>query len=94
MIMGSDGTRLSKRHGATSITAYRQMGFLPQSINNYLALLGWAYDDKQNIFEFSELINKFSLDKISKKAAIFDKKKLTWMNGVYIREILSFLIMV
>ena len=87
MILGADGTKLSKRHGACAVDVYRKMGYLPQSMVNYLALLGWSYNDKQTLFELQELIDKFSLEKISNNAAIFDDKKLTWMNGVYIRKL-------
>ena len=87
MILGADGQRLSKRHGATAVSAYREMGYLPEAMINYLALLGWAFDDKQTLFTISELIEKFSLNGVSKKAAIFDTQKLTWMNGVYLRDI-------
>lgn len=87
MILGEDGTRLSKRHGATSINAYKEMGYLPEAMINYLALLGWAFDDKQTIFARQELIEKFSLKGVSKKAAIFDRQKLIWMNGTYIRKL-------
>lgn len=87
MILGPDKTRLSKRHGATSVTQYRDDGFLPEAMVNYLALLGWSYNATQNIFSRDELIEKFSLDKCSKNPAIFDIKKLEWMNGVYLREL-------
>ena len=86
MILGSDGARLSKRHGACAVDVYREMGYLPQSMINYLALLGWSYNDKQTLFELEELIDKFTLDRINKNASIFDEKKLAWMNGVYIRK--------
>ncbi len=87
MILGPDGARLSKRHGATAVNAYREMGYLPEAMINYLALLGWSFDDKQTIFSIDELIEKFSLKSVSKKAAIFDNKKLIWMNGVYLRKL-------
>ncbi|MGA1841108.1 MAG: glutamate--tRNA ligase [bacterium] len=87
MILGPDGQRLSKRHGATAISAYRDMGYLPEAMVNYLALLGWAFDDKQTLFSLNELIEKFSLKSVSKRAAIFDNQKLVWMNGVYLRDL-------
>ncbi len=87
MILGSDGRKLSKRHGSVSIGSYREEGFLPGAITNYIALLGWAYDEKSTIFSTEELIEKFSLESINKKGARFDYKKLLWMNGNYIREI-------
>ncbi len=85
MILGSDGSRLSKRHGATSVLAYREMGFLPDALVNYLALLGWSTQDSQQIFSHEELVQKFDLYKCSSSAAIFDDKKLLWLNGEYIR---------
>ncbi len=86
MILGSDHTRLSKRHGATSVTQYRDEGYLPEALVNYLALLGWSYDGSQQIFPPAELQEKFSLDKVSKNPAVFDPAKLVWMNGHYIKE--------
>ncbi|MCL6471592.1 MAG: glutamate--tRNA ligase [Firmicutes bacterium] len=86
MILGPDKTRLSKRHGATAVEAYRDEGYLPQALINYLALLGWGYGD-QTIFSIDELIHKFSLDGVGKSPAVFDPAKLEWMNGVYIREL-------
>lgn len=87
MILGSDGQKLSKRHGSVSIESYREEGFLPGAIINYIALLGWAYDEKSTIFSTEELVEKFSLESINKKGARFDYKKLLWMNGNYIRKI-------
>ncbi|MBI5230707.1 MAG: glutamate--tRNA ligase [Coriobacteriales bacterium] len=86
MIWGSDGKRLSKRHGATSVEAYRDMGYLPDALINYIALLGWSIDDKTTLFDRATLVEKFALDRISKNPAIFDPDKLEWMNGVYIRD--------
>ncbi len=87
MIWGADGKRLSKRHGATSVEAYRDLGYLPEAIMNYLALLGWSLDGETTIIDSETLKASFSLDRISKNAAIFDVEKLEWMNGVYIREL-------
>ncbi|NMB46360.1 MAG: glutamate--tRNA ligase [Firmicutes bacterium] len=87
MILGSDKTRLSKRHGATSVTDYRDAGFLPEALVNYLALLGWSYSATDTLFTEEELIEKFSLDRVSRNPAVFDMKKLEWMNGVYLREL-------
>jgi len=87
MILGPDRTRLSKRHGATSVGQFQEEGYLAEAMVNYLALLGWAYDDSQTIFSKTELIEKFSLSKVSKNPAVFDLAKLQWMNGVYIREL-------
>ncbi|MEE8179693.1 MAG: glutamate--tRNA ligase [bacterium] len=86
MILGKDGTKLSKRHAATSVSSYRKKGYLPWALVNYLALLGWSTADSQQFFEKEELIEKFSLEKIGKSAAIFDSEKLKWMNGEYIRR--------
>ena len=86
MILGSDGQKLSKRHGSISIEAYRDEGFLPEAIQNYLALLGWAYDEKTTIFSLEDLAAKFSLEDINKKPAKFDYEKLLWLNGSYIRN--------
>ena len=86
MILGPDGTRLSKRHGATSIGEYRRLGYLPTTMKNYLALLGWSTKDSQQIFEKGELEQKFDLSGCQKNPAIFDPVKLTWMNGEYIRK--------
>lgn len=85
MIMGSDKTRLSKRHGATSVMAYKEMGYLPEALVNYLVRLGWSYGD-QEIFSLDELIRLFSLDSVGKSAAIFNPEKLLWLNQYYIKE--------
>jgi glutamyl-tRNA synthetase len=83
MILGADRTRLSKRHGATSVTAYREMGYLPEALLNYLVRLGWSYGD-QEIFSEEELIRYFSFDNVGKAAAVFNPEKLLWLNGQYI----------
>lgn len=87
MILGPDGTRLSKRHGATSIEEYKKLGYLPQAMKNYLALLGWSTFDSQQLFEEGELEQKFDLSGCGKNPAVFDPVKLTWMNGEYIRKL-------
>jgi glutamyl-tRNA synthetase len=87
MILGADKSRLSKRHGATSVGAYEEQGYLPEALVNYLVLLGWAYDDKTTLFSRDELVEKFTLNKVSKNPAVFDPAKLLWMNGVYIRQL-------
>ncbi len=87
MILGSDGTRLSKRHGATSVTAFRDEGFLPEAMVNFLALLGWAYDGEREIFSMEELVQVFTLERVSKNPAIFNYEKLEWMNGEYFRAL-------
>ncbi len=86
MILGSDGKRLSKRHGATSVQAFRDEGYLPEAMLNYLALLGWSLDDKTTIFDTKTLFEHFSLDRINKSSAVFDETKLQWVNSVYIKE--------
>ncbi len=85
MILGQDRARLSKRHGATSVLAYRDAGYLPEAMVNYLVRLGWSYGD-QEIFSKEELIEKFSLENIGKSASIFDPEKLLWLNSHYIKE--------
>ncbi len=87
IILGSDRSKLSKRHGAVSIDSYREQGYLPQAMVNFLALLGWALDDKTELFSLNELIRSFSLERVSKTGAIFNQEKLHWMNGVYIRAL-------
>ena len=85
-ILASGGGKLSKRHGAASVNEYRQMGYLPYALVNFLALLGWSYDDKTELFTGEELVESFSLERVSKSGAIFNLEKLDWMNGHYIRE--------
>ena len=84
MILGSDGHKLSKRHGAASVEEFRDNGFLPDTMVNFLALLGWSLDGETTIIDRETLCSKFSLDRITKKDAIFDQTKLEWMNGQYI----------
>lgn len=87
MILGPDKAKLSKRHGATTIIEYREQGYLPEALLNFLALLGWALDDKTELFTRDQLVAAFSLDRVGKTAAVFDRPKLDWMNGVYIRAL-------
>lgn len=87
MILGPDRSKLSKRHGATAVTEFRNQGYIPESMVNYLALLGWSLDDKTEIFSRKELVANFSLERVSATAAIFDHQKLSWMNGVYLRQL-------
>lgn len=87
MILGADRTKLSKRHGAVSIADYYEHGYLPEAMVNFLALLGWSLDDKTEVMSREELIQNFSLERISRTAAIFNRDKLNWMNGVYIRSL-------
>ena len=85
MILGPDRSKLSKRHGATAIAEYQEQGYLPEAMFNFLALLGWALDDKTELLTRGEIVKHFSLERISRTAAVFNKDKLDWMNGVYLR---------
>jgi glutamyl-tRNA synthetase len=85
MILGKDKTKLSKRHGAESINSFKEKGYLPISIINYLARLGWAYGD-QEIFTLNEMVSNFSLDNLSKSPAVFDPEKLSWVNNIQIKN--------
>jgi glutamyl-tRNA synthetase len=85
LILGEDRTPLSKRHGASSVSEFTRQGYLPETMMNYLALLGWSFDGKTEIFSRDELIKRFSLDRIVKSAAAFDYEKLQWLNGHYLR---------
>ena len=86
MIMGPDRAKLSKRHGATAIGEYEGDGYLPEAMRNFMVLLGWSLDDKTEIMSTQDIIDNFSLERVTKSAAIFDQEKLLWMNGMYIRE--------
>jgi glutamyl-tRNA synthetase len=86
LILGTDRARLSKRHGATAVTAYREMGYLPDAVVNYLVRLGWAYGD-QEIFSRAELVEKFSLEHVGKSAGVFDLEKMQWVNSHYLRAL-------
>ncbi|MBF0519599.1 MAG: glutamate--tRNA ligase [Nitrospirae bacterium] len=85
MILGSDKTRLSKRHGATSVLAYKDMGYLPEALLNYLVRLGWSFGD-QEVFSIEELTEKFSLASVGKSSAVFNPEKLLWLNSEYIKN--------
>ncbi|MDE2899698.1 MAG: glutamate--tRNA ligase family protein, partial [Chloroflexota bacterium] len=87
MILGPDRSKLSKRHGATSTLAYQQDGYLPEALTNFMALLGWSLDDHTEVFSRDELVEHFDLDRVGKAGAIFNAEKLTWMNGLYIRQL-------
>ena len=87
MILGPDRAKLSKRHGATSTLAYRQDGYLPEALTNFMALLGWSLDDHTEVFSRDDLVEHFDLDRVGKAGAIFNADKLTWMNGLYIRQL-------
>ena len=87
LLMGPDGKKLSKRHGDTAMSAYRSAGYLPEAMDNYLALLGWAAgEDENDIASLDEMVDRFDLGAVSRNPAVFDVAKLEWMNGVYIRS--------
>jgi glutamyl-tRNA synthetase len=87
LLLGPDGKKLSKRYDAASVQWLRQEGYLPEAVVNYLALLGWGYDDTTTFFTRDELIERFTLERVSKNPAVFDEAKLRWMNGHYLREL-------
>jgi len=86
-VLGADRSKLSKRHGAVSIEEFQKQGYLPEAMLNFLALLGWSLDDKTELMTRQQLIDNFTLERVSKTAAIFNREKLDWMNGVYIRSL-------
>jgi len=87
MILGADGTRLSKRHGATAVAAYRDLGFLPEAMVNFLALLGWSFDGQRELFTLAELEQAFKLDRVGSNPAVFNLEKLEWMNGQHLKRL-------
>lgn len=87
MILAPDRSKLSKRHGATSVEEFKEKGYLPEAMVNYLMLLGWSPKDNEEIFDLSKAIEEFTLDRVNKTGAVFDLKKLTWINGHYIRDL-------
>jgi glutamyl-tRNA synthetase len=87
LLHGPDGKKLSKRHGAASVQELRDRGYVPEAVRNYLALLGWGYDEETTFFTTEELQRLFSLEKVSKSPAVFADEKLRWMNGRYVREL-------
>jgi glutamyl-tRNA synthetase len=87
LLHGPDGRKLSKRHGAASVQELREAGYLPAAVRNYLALLGWGADDDATLIGTAELIERFRVEHVGKAAAIFDEKKLRWINGRYMREL-------
>ncbi len=86
VILAQGGGKLSKRHGATTVKEFREKGYLSEALLNFIAMLGWSYDDKTEIFSMDELIRYFTLEKINKSSAVFSYEKLDWYNGVYIRK--------
>ncbi|HEX4363487.1 MAG TPA: glutamate--tRNA ligase [Solirubrobacteraceae bacterium] len=87
LLHGPDGKKLSKRHGAASVQDLRDAGFLPEAVRNYLALLGWGDADDETIISTPQLVERFSLDRVSRNPAQFDERKLRWLNGRYLREL-------
>ncbi len=87
LLVAPDGKPLSKRWGDVAVGAYREQGFLPEALINYLALLGWSFDDRTNIFSVDDLVEKFTLERVGKNPAAFDVDKLEWLNGHYIRSL-------
>jgi len=86
-VLGADGRALSKRHGSVTVDDFRGQGYYPAALVNFLALLGWSYDDKTTIMSVDELVERFSLERIVPSPAVFDYTKLDWMNGVYLRAL-------
>jgi glutamyl-tRNA synthetase len=86
-VFGADGKKLSKRHGAVSVDEFREAGYVPEALMNFLALLGWAPDGETTIMSRDELVERFSLGRVGSSPATFDYAKLDWMNGVYLREL-------
>jgi glutamyl-tRNA synthetase len=86
-VHGTDGRPLSKRHGAVTVDEFRGQGYLPEALVNFLALLGWSYDDRTTIMSPEELVERFTLDRVGASPAAFDYDKLDWMNGVYLRSL-------
>jgi glutamyl-tRNA synthetase len=87
LLHGPDGRKLSKRHGAASVQELRDAGYLPEAVRNYIALLGWGYDDETTLLSTKQMIEGFRLDRVSRNPAVFDEQKLRWMNGRYLREL-------
>jgi glutamyl-tRNA synthetase len=86
-ILGPDGKKLSKRHGATSVEEFRAEGYIPEALFNYLALLGWSYDDRTEIMSVAEIVERFTLERVGASPAVFDYAKLRHFNGVYLRAL-------
>ena len=87
LLHGPDGKKLSKRHGAASVQELREAGYLPAAVRNYLALLGWGTDDDTTLMSTEELVRRFRIEDVGKSAAIFDERKLRWLNGRFMREL-------
>jgi glutamyl-tRNA synthetase len=87
LLHGPDGRKLSKRHGAASVQELRDAGYLPEAVRNYIALLGWGYDDETTLLTTEQMIEGFALERVSRNPAVFDEQKLRWMNGRYLRAL-------
>lgn len=87
LVLGMDRAKLSKRYGASSVSDFARLGYLPEALINYLALLGWSYDDKRELFSKEELVRYFTLERVGKTGGAFNMEKLDWMNGYYIRQL-------
>jgi glutamyl-tRNA synthetase len=87
LLHGPDGKKLSKRHGAASVQELRDAGYLPEAVRNYIALLGWGLDETTTFLTTEQLVEGFSLERVSRNPAVFDEQKLRWMNGRYLREL-------
>jgi glutamyl-tRNA synthetase len=87
LLHGPDGKKLSKRHGAASVQELRDAGYLPEAVRNYLALLGWGAGDDETVLSTDELVERFTLERVSRNPARFDEVKLRWLNGQYIRKL-------
>jgi glutamyl-tRNA synthetase len=86
-VLGTDGKKLSKRHGAQSVHDFREQGYIPEALVNFLARLGWSYDDRTEVFSRDELLRLFELERVSPSPAVFDYQKLSWLNGVHLRDL-------
>ncbi|MGZ4400826.1 MAG: glutamate--tRNA ligase [Gaiellaceae bacterium] len=86
-VLGNDGKKLSKRHGAVSVDVFRELGYLPDALVNFIALLGWSYDDKTTVMSRAELVERFTLERVVSSPATFDYEKLDWLNGVHLRAL-------
>ncbi|MGI8512123.1 MAG: glutamate--tRNA ligase [Solirubrobacteraceae bacterium] len=87
LLHGPDGKKLSKRHGAASVSELRDAGYLPEAVRNYIALLGWGMDDETTLIATADLQREFRLERVSRSSAVFDERKLRWMNGRYLKEL-------
>ena len=86
-ILGADGKKLSKRHGDVTVEEFREHGYLPEALFNFLALLGWSFDDKTTVMSRDEIVERFTLERVGASPAVFDYDKLDWLNGVYLRAL-------